>query len=95
MYLLSLGEKLLSFCLARSATSDEAHGLSRGMATGVEDVLELVPKTGSTCDACGHCSNFNVFASFLFEVLSSVTDRVSDKAVEIHGTCSHGLPSAG
>ena len=65
------------------------------MATGIEEELELVPKTGFTLDACGQGSNSNFFASFPSEVLSSVTDRVSDKAVEVDGICSHGLPSAG
>ena len=46
-------------------------------------------------DACGQSSTSNVSASFLFEVLSSATDRVSDRAVEVDGLCSHGLPSAG
>ena len=79
MYLLSLGETLLSFCLGRSAASDEAQGLSGDMATGIEEELELVPKTDFTLDACGHRPNSNFSASFLFEVRSSGTDRVSDK----------------
>ena len=47
-----------------------------------------------TFDACGQGSNSNFSALFPFEVPSSVTDRVSDKAVEVDGTCSHGLLSA-
>ena len=45
-------------------------------------------------DASGQFLNSNFSASFLFEVLSPVTDRVSDKAVEVDGNCSHGLPAA-
>ena len=44
MHLLSLAEKLLSFCLGTSAARDDAERLSRSMATGFEEVLELVPK---------------------------------------------------
>ena len=46
-------------------------------------------------DACGQGSNSYVSASFLFEILSSVTNRGSDQAVEVDGTCLHGLPPAG
>ena len=95
-HLLSLGEKLFATCLDRSAASDEPQVLSRSVATGIEDEeLELVLKTSFTLDSCGHCSDSNFSASFLFEVLSSVTDRVSEKAVGVDGICSHGLPSVG
>ena len=40
-------------------------------------------------------SNSNFFVSFLCEVLSSATDRVSDKAMQIDGIWLHELPSAG
>ena len=42
-------------------------------------------------DACGLSSNSDFSASFLFEVLSLPTNRVSDKAAEVDGTGSHGV----
>ena len=42
-------------------------------------------------DGCGQGSNSNVSAPILFEILSSVLDG----ALDVHGICSHGLPSAG
>ena len=95
MYLLSLGETLLSFCLGRSAANDEAPGLSGDKPLAFDEELELVPKTDFTLDACGHWPTSNFSAAFLFEVLSWVTERVSDKATDVVGTCSDRLPSAG
>ena len=42
-------------------------------------------------DACGQGSNSNLSASFLVQLHSSATVRVSDKAAEVDGICSHGL----
>ena len=64
VYLLSLGEKLLSFCLWKSAACDEVQGHSRGTAPGIEEKQELVTKTGFTLDAYRHCSA-SLLLSFL------------------------------
>ena len=42
-------------------------------------------------DACSQGSNSSFSDSFLCEVLSSVTDRMSDKTVELHELCSRGF----
>ena len=69
----------------------------------LQDLIRSSPRTvirnilncNLNFDSCGQGSNSNFSSSFLFEVLSSASDRVSDKAVAVDGTCSHGLPSAG
>ena len=78
--------------MERFVACGEAQVLSRNMAKKMS--WNWVSKRGFTLDACDHCSDSEFPASFHFEVFSLVTDRVSDKAVEVDGLCTHGLLSA-
>ena len=82
---------------ARDAKSISAdHSLiNRGRADPVVSPLQTETFHELNFDACGQRSNSSFSASFVVEALSSVTDRVSDTAVEVDGICSHGLCSAG
>ena len=76
------------------AISADRSLIKRGRADPVDIPLRTETFQELNFDACGSLSNSNCSASLVVEALSSVTDRMSDSAVEVDGTCSHGLRSA-